>query len=161
MNTQAASCHTQNQCVPSQPAINIVEDFKHLFLHLDKTNPQDELIMKLYRSDVVFEDSFHYVNGRDAFARYCNSLYENLEQSQFVFHDEWINVDKAALSWTLRFQHPRLNQGQEIHVQGMTQLLFDEQIYFHRDYFDGGNMLYENIPLLGAVVRKIKNRMVQ
>lgn len=46
-------------------------------------------------------------------------------------------------------------------VEGATRLEFDEtgKVCLHRDYFDLGAMLYEQLPLLGAVVRTIKGRL--
>ena len=35
------------------------------------------------------------------------------------------------------------------------------KIYYHRDYFDMGAMVYEQLPLLGRIVRKIKQRLGQ
>jgi hypothetical protein len=32
-------------------------------------------------------------------------------------------------------------------------------VCLHRDYFDLGAMLYEQLPLLGAVVRTLKGRL--
>jgi hypothetical protein len=32
-------------------------------------------------------------------------------------------------------------------------------VYYHRDYYDAGSMLYEHIPLMGYAIRKIKKKV--
>ena len=65
------------------------------------------------------------------------------------------------LGWTMTFSHPRLRGGAPVTVEGATRLAFDEEgkVCLHRDYFDLGAMLYEQLPLLGAVVRTLKGRL--
>ena len=48
-----------------------------------------------------------------------------------------------------------------VRVEGATRLQFDAwgKVCLHRDYFDLGAMLYEQLPLLGPVVRVIKGRL--
>ena len=53
-----------------------------------------------------------------------------------------------------------LNRGNLIHVDGITLLkIRDDKIYFHQDYYDMGQMVYEHVPLLKWVVNKIKSGM--
>ncbi len=61
----------------------------------------------------------------------------------------------------MTFSHPRLRGSAPVTVEGATRLEFDEtgKVCLHRDYFDLGAMLYEQLPLLGSVVRTIKGRL--
>ena len=61
----------------------------------------------------------------------------------------------------MTFSHPRLAAGQPVRVEGAPRLEFDDadKVCLHRDYFDLGAMLYEQLPLLGALVRTIKGRL--
>ena len=59
----------------------------------------------------------------------------------------------------MHFQHGKLKNGQPILVEGHSRLKFvDNKVICHRDYFDVGSMLYENVPVVGDLVRLIKNR---
>jgi hypothetical protein len=58
----------------------------------------------------------------------------------------------------MTYSHPKLNKGQQIQVDGMSQLKFDDKIYAHRDYFDLGQMLYEQVPFLGGLIGLLKKR---
>jgi hypothetical protein len=60
----------------------------------------------------------------------------------------------------MKLKHPKLNGGQPVEVNGVSQICFSgDRVIYHRDYFDLGEMLYENIPLLGVVIRNIKQRL--
>ncbi len=56
-------------------------------------------------------------------------------------------------------KHPRLNGGALVTVPGSTHLRFRDKVVYHRDYFDAGAMLYEQLPLIGMVIRIIKGRI--
>jgi hypothetical protein len=44
-------------------------------------------------------------------------------------------------------------------VQGSSHLKgVGDKVVYHRDYLDLGAMLYEQLPLLGRVIRSLKNR---
>ncbi|MFC3153432.1 nuclear transport factor 2 family protein [Litoribrevibacter euphylliae] len=138
----------------------VVERFKDLFHHLNADNAQGPLIDQVYQGDMVFEDSFHRIEGLSAFKDYCESVYENLDYCCFDFHQAWINQEDAMLIWSMRYVHPRLNRGKEITIEGSSHIRFDHKVYYHRDYFDGGKLLYEHIPVLGSVIQQLKKRMV-
>ena len=36
----------------------------------------------------------------------------------------------------------------------------DDKIIVHQDFFDGGAMLYEHLPVMGWAIRKLKERML-
>lgn len=137
----------------------LVEGFKSLFQQLNKSNIDSGLIESVYDNNLLFEDSFHRISGRQAFKSYCESVYENLKYCEFDFHQEWITDHDAMLTWTMRYAHPRLNKGNQITVQGSSHLRFEEKVFYHRDYFDGGQLLYEHVPLLGKAIQHLKNRM--
>jgi hypothetical protein len=47
-------------------------------------------------------------------------------------------------------------------VDGFSQISFeDNKVKHHRDYFDLGSMLYEQIPVLGLLIKKIKSGLGQ
>ncbi|MCT7655735.1 hypothetical protein MBH78_16005 [Oceanimonas sp. NS1] len=54
---------------------------------------------------------------------------------------------------------PRLNGGRPVTVPGVSHLCFADSIYYHRDFFDLGAMLYEQLPLLGKGIRALKRRL--
>ena len=144
----------------SQPE-QVVESFKKLYQTLDATNCQSEIVDKVYRDDVLFQDSFHQIEGLVAMKEYFNALYLNLISCDFDFHGQWVTESSAMLTWTMTYSHQRLNRGRKIFVKGATEIRFDDKVFFHRDYFDGGDLLYEHVPGLGMVIKKLKKYMAK
>ena len=60
----------------------------------------------------------------------------------------------------MNYAHPKLAGGKDIVVDGATDLMFEEKIIYHRDYIDMGQMLYEQIPVLGSIIRYIKKKAI-
>ena len=99
--------------------------------------------------------------GLAALTRYFSSLYERLAQCSFEITSQQQSGNEAWLAWVMTFSHPRIAGGRAVRVEGATRLTFDSwgKVCLHRDYFDLGAMLYEQLPLLGPVVRAIKGRL--
>ena len=122
---------------------------------------------ELYARGVVFIDPFHRVEGREALRAYYAKMYANVQAIRFDFEGETRSGDDCVLYWTMVCRHPRLNGGREISVPGCTRLVFlrdasspdDGKVRLHRDYFDAGAMLYEQVPLLGRAVRFLRERV--
>jgi hypothetical protein len=65
-------------------------------------------------------------------------------------------------SWTMLLRHKAIKHGQLIRVEGSSYLKHrNGKVYYHRDYFDLGALVYENVPLIGSLIKLIKNRMSQ
>ena len=131
--------------------------FKDTFHRLDAHSLH--LLDELYNDRVVFQDPFRRIEGLPALRHYCGALYRDTISSSVVFEEECIGQDAAMLSWTLSFRHTRLNHGALIQVPGVSHLRYRDKVHYHRDYFDGGALLYEHVPLLGSLVKAVKRRM--
>lgn len=116
-------------------------------------------IAHVYSANAVFQDPVHHIVGREKIARYFARLLFNTSQCQFSIDTVIEQHNCAFVSWILRFSHPRLKAERRIEVSGASHLQFSERIDYHRDYFDLGQMLYEQLPLLGAIIRHIKSRL--
>lgn len=133
-----------------------METFLHMYQNLSADNLQT--LKGVYSNDVRFKDPAHEINGIDNLTVYFSSLYKNIESIHFSFSEPMIVDSRGYVSWEMTFSHRRLAGGTPITVEGVTYLEFDEQgrIHYHRDYFDLGEMLYEQVPLLGRLVKSIK-----
>lgn len=138
----------------------IIDNFKNLYQILNRETLSFDELNRVYDNDIIFEDCFHNIKGISDLYNYFDNLYENVSCIGFDFEDEWINDDSAMLTWVMSYQHPKLNSGKLIQVKGASRLMFkDGKINAHRDYFDGGALLYEHIPILKRVIHFLKNRL--
>lgn len=120
------------------------------------------LLNGIYHEDVIFEDAAHRLEGWSELSDYFESLYQNVHRCDFDIHTQQQVGDSGFLTWSMLLQHPKLQGGQKVTVNGASHLKFqNDKVIYHRDYFDLGEMIYENIPLLGSVIRSIKQRLGQ
>lgn len=115
----------------------------------------------LYSPSVTFIEPAGEIIGREAVFNHFRASCENLIECRFLFNEsmEIRNANQACLVWDMTFRHRKLNGGKKIVSNGITLLQFDKQIRLHRDWFDLGQAIYENLPLMGSVVRFVKGKM--
>lgn len=131
-----------------------------VYQHLSKRNLY--LLDDIYHEDVVFEDAAHRLEGWSALQQYFSSLYSNVHRCDFDIKEQQQVGDSGFLTWTMTLEHPKLKSGSQVQVNGVSHLKFYQgKVIYHRDYFDLGEMLYENLPLLGKVIKTIKQRLGQ
>lgn len=135
-----------------------LEKFREIFNRLDKEPVK--LIRDLYREDIVFQDPIHEIRGLDNLQKYMEGLYEGVQSCQFDFTDPLAAEGEAWQPWTMRLVHPKLHKKGPAVVAGTSHIQHDgAKVTFHRDYFDMGAMIYEHVPVLGGIVRKVKARL--
>ncbi|MCG9965542.1 MAG: nuclear transport factor 2 family protein [Shewanella sp.] len=134
----------------------LVDNFIGLYQALNKDNLH--LLAELYDDNICFIDPMHQVNGLNALTQYFAKLYQNIGYIHFEIKEVLQDDTQASLFWQMQYRHPKLNKGELVRVDGMSQLKFHQRIYFHRDYFDLGQMLYEHLPCMGGLIRLLKDR---
>jgi hypothetical protein len=52
-----------------------------------------------------------------------------------------------------------LNGGKEVVTYGVTQFRFDAdgRVLIHKDFWDSGTGLYEQLPVIGGAVRRVRS----
>lgn len=115
------------------------------------------LLATIYHNDITFIDPIHHVEGFDNLYKYFNSLYQNLTTCEFVINNVILQGDEAAIYWAMTYQHSKFNKGELVTVFGSSFIQGKEdKVIYHRDYLDVGAMLYEQLPLLGRLIKWIK-----
>lgn len=119
------------------------------------------ILRDVYSSDVQFIDPAHEIKGLEKLTEYFSALYKNVDSIDFDFKDIVQQDSSCYLQWDMTFRHKSLAGGRAIVVSGATFLKLNEneKVYYHRDFFDLGAMLYEHLPLLGRVLTTIKGRL--
>ena len=139
-----------NSAVPATLA-----QFRALFNQLDKGNLNK--LPAVYSEDIRFQDPLGSVEGLDALTRYFAGAYKNVISCHFAFEDSVVQDSSASIPWIMHLRHKRIRGGSEIQVAGISHLkVRDGKICYHRDYFDAGELLYENLPVVGGVIRWVK-----
>lgn len=125
------------------------------------TGDCDALLRQVYAENILFKDPAHEVQGLDNLIRYFSKLYSNTLSCDFVLQQHIIEDEQASMRWVMTLAHKSLKKGAPVRVDGASFLTFDNsnKITYHQDYFDLGQMLYENVPLVGNITKFIKGKL--
>ena len=118
---------------------------------------------KVYSDDVFFVDPIDSHQGIDEVKAYFSKLSDQAQSCRFDIHvvakceDNHENLD-FLVNWTMHLDLK--GSSKTIILPGTTQLkVRDDKICYHKDYYDLGTMVYEHIPVLGWIIRKIKAKL--
>lgn len=118
-------------------------------------------VIDFYHPEVEFADPVGSHKGRDQIVKYYDNLYKNVEAIKFDFSNFIESGNTVVAVWKMTLETKKLNGGEPFTVDGNSVIKFDEngKAIYHRDYFDMGEFIYERIPVVGFLVRKIKERL--
>lgn len=139
---------------------NRLKEIESLFNNFNKETLH--LADDFYDPDVVFRDPIVELKGRDALKAYYAEMYENVTSVRFDFSGGIEKDEEVVAFWTMEFRAKGLKGGEPILLDGASHIRFGGEsgkAIYHRDYFDAGALVYENIPVLGAIIRYAKNRL--
>jgi len=119
----------------------------------------ERLCQKFYAPEVTFIDPIGKIEGLDELIRYYRHMYRNVIEIDFKAIDKFKRGEEEVFIWQMHLKHRAVSRGELIVVDGVSVLRFSKgKVIYHRDYFDLGAMLYENLPVLGSLVRFVKSR---
>lgn len=117
-------------------------------------------IIDVYHDDIKFSDPAHQLSGLSQLLKYFDSLYSNVTECSFVIDEVFFQDKNAAIYWTMTYRHKHLNKHKPITVTGHSKLVGEkDKVIMHRDYLDLGQMVYEHVPLIGIVIKTLKNKL--
>lgn len=114
---------------------------------------------EFYAPDAHFRDPFNDVRGVERIARIYAHMFEQVSEPRFAVIERHLQGDSAMLLWEFSF---RSRPGAIVTtVRGTTHLRFDAQgrVSAHQDYWDPSGALYEQVPLLGTLLRWVRGKL--
>ena len=157
MNTNLSSEAPGAQAAPAECATavaQVVQFFETL------TPESVGQLARWYGPDARFKDPFNDVVGTDAISAVFAHMFSALDQPRFVVTGQVAQGLQCFLTWEFRFGFKNFKKGQPQVILGASHLVFSAQgqVILHRDYWDAAEELYEKLPLVGALVRWLKQR---
>ncbi len=141
--------------MPSKEAVQAFFDF---YKKLDKNCTFR--LNEYYANEVIFEDPLHQVVGLESLIMYFDQLYARVSEVHFEFSEPDVLADRVWCSWEMIYRHPSINASQPVRVVGASRLDWEgDKIIAHRDFFDAGQMLWEQLPVMRSVISMLKRRM--
>lgn len=111
----------------------------------------------LYAPDARFKDPFNAVVGTPAIISIFTHMFAAVDTPRFVVTSRIASGHEAMLGWDF---HLRL-RSRDIVIRGVSHLRFDAsgRVCMHRDYWDAAEELYEKLPLVGTLMRALRQRL--
>ena len=111
-----------------------------------------------YAPEAYLNDNIAIVQGAPAIGEYFARTLDRVDGLQVVFLDVMHNGPEYFVRWRMTVTSPRFNDGAPMVSYGMTHFRFDERgrILVHKDFWDAGTGLYEYVPGLRGVLRRLR-----
>ena len=137
----------------SSPTARVVAFFETLTL---ATLPALESV---YSEEARFIDPFNDITGRRAIRAVFEHMFTTLDAPSFEVVDAVTEGDQCFLVWNFHFRRRGHSAAGSIH--GTTHLRFaaDGRVTLHRDYWDAARQVYEEVPVLGVVLRWLRRQL--
>ena len=135
----------------------LTEIFKATFNELDSDSL--DRLPNIYDNDVHFQDPVREIRGLEDLRRYYANLYQDVLSCHFEYQPGMEDATQAVIPWVMHVRHGTFRRGQEISLSGISHICFTDRVHRHRDYFDMGEFIYERVPVLGGIIRRIKARL--
>ena len=120
-----------------------------------------ESVRSTYAATPFFNDTLKTVRDRDTLAEYLAGTAQAVQDCRVAI-EEWT---PARIGWyvrwrmTIRFR--RFKPDTDTESIGISHIVFDRdgRVALHQDFWDAAGGFYEHLPLLGAVMRRIRRRL--
>ena len=144
--------------------MDVISRFCKIYTDICQISPDD--LESVYGKDIVFIDPIATHQGIGEVKSYFSNLLTQAQSCKFDIADVFVcSKEKDSRSkvthvvnWTMRLTLK--NNSKHITLDGTTQLgVVNDTIIYHKDYYDLGEMVYEHVPILGFVIKKIKGKL--
>lgn len=138
-----------------------MKEFIHTYTSLNRDNLAQ--LENIYSKEIHFIDPVHQITGLENLRQYFSALFQNIHTCSFNITHALQSENEGNIQWDMSFSHPKIKHGKEITLSGMSHIKFDEHglVFYHRDYFDMGAMIYEHLPIFSVFIKMIKRRLSQ
>jgi SnoaL-like domain len=135
-----------------------IQAFIRLYNQLEDKGLADN-VAKAYGEKLYFNDTVVTLHDRQALQKYLQHTQEALDSMQFEVLETYEKNNDALVRWSMHTQFTILGQQRDVHSIGISHLRFDGdgKIILHQDYWDSTQGFYQHIPIIGGLLRWLKN----
>ena len=124
-----------------------------------KTTLTEENLRNLYAEDLYFNDTFVTLNTIDELVAYMQKTADSTIAATVEITDVSKSDTDYYVRWSMDMEFMARNKRIKSRSIGVTQLRFNEQgkVVLHQDYWDSANAFYQHLPIIGGLVKRVKN----
>jgi steroid delta-isomerase len=113
----------------------------------------------LARPDLRFVDPFNEIVGVERVVALLDHLFAGATGVAFTIRHQAWHDDTAFYRWDFacRLKRPAM----DLPLVGVSEVRFDREalVAEHVDHWDAGAQVYERLPILGAILRRVRRRL--
>jgi hypothetical protein len=150
---KAAAARTSSVKTPPSKTAQGLENILAWYAHPNASNLKE--IHNLYSKDVFFKDPLIEVYTSDELEAYYARTFQRFSGLRFVVDNKAIDANQAFITWVMT----ATMMGRDVSVRGVSHYKIDPSTglcEYQRDYFDMSEEIYEQVPVLGFVVKGLK-----
>jgi steroid delta-isomerase len=120
-------------------------------------------IGEVYTDDIHFVDPFSDFHGLQTLTGIFEAMFTKMQDYQLVVHEYgMIGPDTGFVRWTMSGYVKQLGKEKWV-VDGGSLVRFaeDGRVREHIDYWDAASQMYERLPIIGWILRKIRMHLAQ
>jgi hypothetical protein len=143
---------------PGSPAEQVAFDrLQDYFTRLDPAAVRAKTAA-VYAPEAYLNDTLATVQGADAIEAYFAGTTTRARLLDVRFLDRARTGTDYYVRWQMTVEADGLNGGKPVVTYGVTQFRFDAEgrVLIHKDFWDAGTGLYEQLPGLGGLVRRVR-----
>lgn len=113
----------------------------------------------LLDENVYFKDPFNTLKGKQATLHMFEHMFDSLKTPFFKVRHQALDRDTALIEWEFFFA---MKQGEPLRrIEGMSRVTFSAKglVDEHVDFWDAGEQVYAQIPLLRWGIKQVKRRL--
>ena len=112
-----------------------------------------------YAETVFFNDTLITLKDRDALLEYLAESGERTNRLSIRILDAAVSGDNVYVRWHMEMSFDVMGTERSSNTVGMTHLRFDRRgkIVLHQDFWDSAGGFYQTLPVVGRVIRWVRN----
>lgn len=112
----------------------------------------------VYAPTAYLNDTLVGIEGADRIAAYFGHTMQQASLLKVEFMDRAPAGTDWYVRWRMTTRADGLNGGQDVVTYGVTQFRFDAdgRVLIHKDFWDSGTGLHEQLPGVGGIVRRVR-----
>jgi len=114
---------------------------------------------EVFDEKVYFEDPFQKVIGLEEVYAIFQHMFETLHDPRFIVDEIVCGNGVTYLRWTFSYHRSSKHEVEKFTGVSRVQFLETGKVLSHIDYWDAAENIYEKVPILGSLLRLIKQRI--
>lgn len=117
-----------------------------------------DLTATVYAPGAYLNDTLVGIDGNERIQAYFAHTMENADQLKVEFLDRAPTGADWFARWRMTVVASGLDAGRPVVTYGVSQLRFDAEgrVLLHKDFWDSGTGLYEQLPVVGWIVSRVR-----